>query len=102
MVGWRRIVKTVGERIGKTHLTYGMGAAAELVAGLTIAFADRMAVPVSTTHILTSGVAGASLANRAGLQFRTIRNMVLAWVLTLPAAMILSGGLYWILLQFVG
>jgi len=101
MVGWRRIVKTVGERIGKTHLTYGMGAAAELVAGLTIAFADRMAVPVSTTHILTSGVAGASLANRAGLQFRTIRNMVLAWVLTLPAAMILSGGLYWILLQFV-
>jgi PiT family inorganic phosphate transporter len=101
MVGWRRIVKTVGERIGKTHLTYGMGAAAELVAGVTIAFADRMAVPVSTTHILTSGVAGASLANRAGLQFRTIRNMVLAWVLTLPAAMILSGGLYWILLQFV-
>jgi PiT family inorganic phosphate transporter len=78
-----------------------MGAAAELVAGVTIAFADRMAVPVSTTHILTSGVAGASLANRAGLQFRTIRNMVLAWVLTLPAAMILSGGLYWILLQFV-
>ena len=101
MVGWRRIVKTVGERIGKAHLTYGMGAAAELVAGLTIAFADKMAVPVSTTHILTSGVAGASLANRAGLQFRTIRNMVLAWVLTLPAAMILSGGLYWILLQFV-
>jgi PiT family inorganic phosphate transporter len=101
MVGWRRIVKTVGERIGKTHLTYGMGAAAELVAGVTIAFADRMAVPVSTTHILTSGVAGASLANRAGLQFRTIRNMVLAWVLTLPAAMVLSGGLYWILLQFV-
>jgi PiT family inorganic phosphate transporter len=101
MVGWRRIVKTVGERIGKTHLTYGMGAAAELVAGVTIAFADKMAVPVSTTHILTSGVAGASLANRAGLQFRTIRNMVLAWVLTLPAAMILSGGLYWILLQFV-
>lgn len=101
MVGWRRIVKTVGERIGKAHLTYGMGAAAELVAGLTIAFADKLAVPVSTTHILTSGVAGASLANRAGLQFRTIRNMVLAWVLTLPAAMILSGGLYWILLQFV-
>ncbi|MGN6820851.1 MAG: inorganic phosphate transporter [Sphingomonas sp.] len=102
MVGWRRIVKTVGERIGKTHLTYGMGAAAELVAAATIAFADRMAVPVSTTHILTSGVAGSSLANRAGLQFRTIRNMVLAWVLTLPAAMALSGGLYWLLRQFVG
>jgi len=102
MVGWRRIVKTVGEKIGKQHLTYGMGAAAELVAATTIAFADRMAVPVSTTHILTSGVAGSSLANRAGLQFRTIRNMVLAWVLTLPAAMALSGGLYWLLLQFVG
>jgi PiT family inorganic phosphate transporter len=102
MVGWRRIVRTVGERIGKSHLTYGMGASAELVAGLTIAFADRMAVPVSTTHILTSGVAGASLANGAGLQIRTIRNMVLAWVLTLPAAMALSGGLYWLLRQFVG
>lgn len=102
MVGWRRIVKTVGERIGKTHLTYGMGASAELVAGLTIAFADKLAVPVSTTHILTSGVAGASLANGAGLQARTIRNMVLAWVLTLPAAMALSGGLYWLLRQFVG
>jgi len=102
MVGWRRIVRTVGERIGKSHLTYGMGAAAELVAATTIALADKLAVPVSTTHILTSGVAGASLANRAGLQLRTIRNMVLAWVLTLPAAMALSGGLYWLLRQFVG
>jgi PiT family inorganic phosphate transporter len=102
MVGWRRIVKTVGERIGKTHLTYGMGAAAELVAASTIAFADRLAVPVSTTHILTSGVAGASVANGAGLQFATVRNMVLAWVLTLPAAMALSGGLYWLMRQFIG
>ncbi len=98
MVGWRRIVVTVGEKIGKTHLTYGMGAAAELVAAMTIAFADRIAVPVSTTHILTSGVAGASVANGAGLQVRTILNMVLAWVLTLPAAMALSGGLYWLFL----
>ena len=102
MVGWRRIVKTVGERIGKTHLTYGMGAAAELVAASTIAFADRLAVPVSTTHILTSGVAGASVANGAGLQFATVRNMILAWVLTLPAAMALSGGLYWLIRQLVG
>ena len=101
MVGWRRIVKTVGEKIGKQHLTYGMGAAAELVAATTIAFADRMAVPVSTTHILTSGVAGAAVGNGQGLQFKTIGNMVLAWVLTLPAAMALSGGLYWLLLQFV-
>jgi len=102
MVGWRRVVKTVGERIGKTHLTYGMGAAAELVAAGTIAFADKLAVPVSTTHILTSGVAGASVANGAGLQFATVRNMVLAWVLTLPAAMALSGGLYWAMRQFIG
>ncbi|MBP2275703.1 MULTISPECIES: inorganic phosphate transporter [Sphingomonas] len=99
MVGWRRIVITVGEKIGKTHLTYGMGAAAEIVAAVTIAFADRIAVPVSTTHILTSGVAGASVASGAGLQIRTIFNMVLAWVMTLPAAMLLSGSLYWIFLE---
>ncbi|APX66246.1 inorganic phosphate transporter [Sphingomonas sp. gentR] len=99
MVGWRRIVVTVGERIGKTHLTYGMGAAAELMTAATIFGAEYIGRPVSTTHILTSGVAGASVANGAGLQFRTIRNMLLAWVLTLPAAMLLSGTLYWLLLQ---
>jgi PiT family inorganic phosphate transporter len=66
---------------------------------VTIAFADRIAVPVSTTHILTSGVAGASVASGAGLQIRTIFNMVLAWVMTLPAAMLLSGSLYWIFLE---
>jgi len=101
MIGWRRIVVTVGEKIGKSHLTYGMGAAAELVAAATIMIADIFALPVSTTHILSSGVAGASVANRAGLQVRTITNMALAWVMTLPAAMLLSGGLYWILLQVI-
>jgi len=101
MIGWRRIVVTVGEKIGKSHLTYGMGAAAELVAAATIMTADIFALPVSTTHILSSGVAGASVANRAGLQVRTITNMALAWVMTLPAAMLLSGGLYWILLQVI-
>jgi inorganic phosphate transporter, PiT family len=98
MVGWKRIVVTVGEKIGKTHLTYGMGAAAELVAATTIFAADRFALPVSTTHILSSGVAGASVANGAGLQARTVRNLALAWVLTLPVAMALSGGLYWLFL----
>jgi len=98
MVGWRRIVVTVGERIGKTHLTYGMGASAELVAASTILLAERFGLPVSTTHILSSGVAGASVANGAGLQARTVRNMALAWVMTLPAAMLLSGILYWIML----
>ena len=91
MVGWRRIVVTVGERIGKTHLTYGMGASAELMAAGTILLAQNYGMPVSTTHILSSGVAGASVANGAGLQARTVRNMVLAWILTLPAAMVLAG-----------
>lgn len=98
MVGWKRIVVTVGERIGKSHLTYGMGASAELVAAATILMADRFGLPVSTTHILSSGVAGASVANGGGLQRRTLVNMGLAWIMTLPVAMLLSGGLYWMLL----
>ena len=98
MVGWRRIVVTVGEKIGKAHLTYGMGASAELVAAATIQAANIVALPVSTTHILSSAVAGASVANGSGLQGRTVVNLALAWVLTLPAAMLLSGGLYWLFL----
>ena len=101
MVGWKRIVVTVGEKIGKSHMTYGMGASAEIVAATVILAAERFGLPVSTTHILTSGVAGASVANGQGLQMRTIRNMALAWVMTLPAAMVLSGGLYWLLLTLV-
>lgn len=101
MVGWKRIVVTVGERIGKAHLTYGMGASAEMMTAVTILLAERFGLPVSTTHILTSGVAGASVGNGAGLQLRTIRNMALAWILTLPAVMLLSGGLYWSLLAIV-
>jgi PiT family inorganic phosphate transporter len=94
MIGWKRIVVTVGEKIGKTHLTYAQGASAELVAAATISAADMFGLPVSTTHVLSSGVAGAMAANGAGLQMATIRNMVTAWVLTLPAAILLSGGLY--------
>lgn len=101
MVGWKRIVITVGERIGKQHLTYGMGASAELIAAGTILAADRFGLPVSTTHILTSGVAGASVGNGAGLRARTILNMALAWLLTLPVAMALSGGLYWLMLTIL-
>jgi PiT family inorganic phosphate transporter len=101
MVGWKRIVVTVGERIGKTHLTYGMGASAEVMAAMTILLAERFGLPVSTTHILSSGVAGASVASGAGLQRRTIVSMGLAWVMTLPAAMLLAGGLYWLLLTLV-
>jgi PiT family inorganic phosphate transporter len=101
MVGWKRIVVTVGEKIGKTHLTYAQGAAAELVAAGTILAADFYALPVSTTHILSSGVAGTMAANGSGLQWSTVRNIALAWVTTLPAAMFLSGSLYFILRQLV-
>jgi inorganic phosphate transporter, PiT family len=94
MIGWKRIVITVGEKIGKTHLTYAQGASAELVAAATIGAADVFGLPVSTTHVLSSGVAGAMAANGSGLQFATIRNMLMAWVLTLPVAIVLSGTLY--------
>lgn len=97
MVGWKRIVVTVGEKIGKTHLTYAQGACAEVVAMLTIGAADMYGLPVSTTHVLSSGVAGTMAANRSGLQWSTLRNLAMAWVLTLPAAMLLSGGLYWVM-----
>ncbi|RFB79447.1 inorganic phosphate transporter [Methylovirgula sp. 4M-Z18] len=94
MIGWKRIVVTVGEKIGKTHLTYGQGAAAELVAAATIGAADGLGLPVSTTHVLSSGIAGTMAANGSGMQWSTLRNIGLAWVLTLPAAMLLSGVLY--------
>ncbi|HKT52927.1 MAG TPA: inorganic phosphate transporter [Caulobacteraceae bacterium] len=97
MVGWKRIVVTVGEKIGKTHLTYGQGAAAEIIAAVTIMLADAYKLPVSTTHILSSGVAGTMAANGSGLQARTLLNIALAWLLTLPAAILLAGGLYFIL-----
>lgn len=97
MVGWKRIVITVGEKIGKSHLTYGQGAAAEVIAMLTIGAADTFGLPVSTTHVLSSGVAGTMAANGSGLQTSTLVNLALAWVLTLPAAMLLSGSLYWLL-----
>jgi len=96
MVGWKRIVVTVGEKIGKSHLTYAQGMSAELVAMLTIGAADNFGLPVSTTHVLSSGVAGTMAANRSGLQWSTIRNLAMAWVLTLPAAILLSGSLYWL------
>jgi PiT family inorganic phosphate transporter len=95
MVGWKRIVVTVGEKIGKDHLTYAQGASAELVAMTTIGAADAFGLPVSTTHVLSSGVAGTMAANHTGLQIETVRNLALAWVLTLPVSMLLSGLLFW-------
>jgi PiT family inorganic phosphate transporter len=98
MIGWKRIVVTVGEKIGKSHLTYAQGASAELVAMVTILLADNYGLNVSTTHVLSSGVAGSMAANHSGLQMSTLRNLLTAWVLTLPVciflgAMFFAGGL---------
>jgi PiT family inorganic phosphate transporter len=101
MVGWKRIVVTVGEKIGKEHLTYAQGAAAEITAAITIIAADNYHMPVSTTHVLSSGVAGTMLANGSGLQLSTIRNIALAWVFTLPVAALLSAGLFFLMRQFM-
>ncbi len=94
MVGWRRIVVTVGEKIGKEHLTYAQGASAELVTMATIGLADRYGLPVSTTHVLSSGIAGTMAANRSGIQTATIRNILLAWLLTLPICVVLGAGIF--------
>ncbi|MGA2888020.1 MAG: inorganic phosphate transporter [Terracidiphilus sp.] len=96
MVGWKRVVVTVGEKIGKEHLTYAQGASAGIVAMATIYGANTWSLPVSTTHILSSGVAGTMAANGSGLRFSTIRNIAAGWVFTLPAAALLSGLLYWL------
>ncbi|MEH2030628.1 MAG: inorganic phosphate transporter [Nostoc sp.] len=106
MIGWKRIVVTVGEKIGKDHLTYAQGASAELVAMTTIGAADYFGLPVSTTHVLSSGIAGTMAANHSGLQIDTLRNLLLAWVLTLPVCVLLgsatyAGGLY-IVLNILG
>ena len=95
MIGWKRIVVTVGEKIGKDHLTYGQGAAAEITAMATIGAADYFGLPVSTTHVLSSGVAGTMAANGTGLQWGTVRNLIMAWVLTLPVSIMLSATLFW-------
>ncbi|GAB4015210.1 inorganic phosphate transporter [Spirosoma koreense] len=103
MIGWRRIVVTVGEKIGKQHLTYAQGASAELVAATMIGLASWLKLPVSTTHVLSSGIAGSMVASKGvkNLQASTIRNIALAWVLTLPVSILLAFTLYlffrWIL-----
>jgi PiT family inorganic phosphate transporter len=96
MVGWKRIVVTVGEKIGKDHLTYAQGAAAEITAMVTIGAADAFGLPVSTTHVLSSGVAGTMAANKSGLEMGTVKKLAMAWVLTLPVSILLSGSLFWL------
>ena len=96
MIGWKRIVKTIGEKIGKQHLTYAQGASAEMVATITIGLSSQYGLPVSTTHVLSSGIAGSMVASKGikNLQADTVRNILLAWVLTLPVVMVLSGSLF--------
>jgi PiT family inorganic phosphate transporter len=102
MIGWKRIVVRVGEKIGKDHLTYAQGAAAEITAMATIGAADAFGLPVSTTHVLSSGVAGTMAANHSGLQWGTVRNLLMAWVLTLPASIMLAGFLFWLFRKMSG
>jgi PiT family inorganic phosphate transporter len=96
MVGWKRIVVTIGEKIGKEHLTYAQGASAELVAASTILISTTLKLPVSTTHILSSGVAGSMVATNGlkNLRKKTLKNILIAWLVTLPVTIILSGGLF--------
>lgn len=96
MIGWKRIVKTIGEKIGKEHLTYAQGASAELVASTTIGLSTWFGLPVSTTHVLSSGIAGSMVANKGikNLQADTVRNILIAWLLTLPVVMVMAGTLF--------
>jgi phosphate/sulfate permease len=101
-IGYKRIVVTIAEKIGKTHLTYAQGAAAETVAALTIGLADFFHAPVSTTHVLSSGIAGTMWANKSGVQMATIRKILIAWVLTLPMAILLGGLFFYLGVTFTG
>jgi phosphate/sulfate permease len=96
MIGWKRIVKTIGEKIGKEHLTYAQGASAELVAASTIGLSTNLGLPVSTTHVLSSGIAGSMVASKGikNLQADTVRNILMAWLLTLPVVIIMAGTLF--------
>jgi inorganic phosphate transporter, PiT family len=102
MIGWKRIVVTIGEKIGKRHMTYAEGATAEIIAAMTIGMSTYYGLPVSTTHVLSSGVAGSMVASKGvkNLQKGTITSIALAWVLTLPATILLSGGFYLLFRMF--
>ncbi|SDJ43640.1 low-affinity inorganic phosphate transporter [Pseudomonas delhiensis] len=100
MVGWKRVVLTVGEKIGKQGMTYAQGISAQLTATAAIGMANLYSLPVSTTHVLSSGVAGTMVANRSGLQGGTVRNILMAWILTLPTSMALAAGMFWLASRF--
>ncbi|MCS2157497.1 inorganic phosphate transporter PitA [Scandinavium sp. H11S7] len=101
MIGWRRVATTIGEKIGKKGMTYAQGMSAQMTAAVSIGLASYTGMPVSTTHVLSSSVAGTMIVDGGGLQRKTVTNILMAWVLTLPAAIILSGGLYWLSLKLI-
>ncbi len=101
MIGWRRVATTIGEKIGKKGMTYAQGMSAQVTAAVSIGVASYTGMPVSTTHILSSSVAGTMLVDGGGLQSRTIKNIAMAWVFTLPVCILLSGSLYWIALKLI-
>jgi low-affinity inorganic phosphate transporter len=101
MVGWRRVATTIGEKIGKKGMTYAQGVSAQMTAALSIGVASYTGMPVSTTQVLSSAVAGTMLVDGGGVQSKTIKSILLAWVLTLPVSILLSGGLYWLALKVI-
>ncbi len=101
MIGWRRVATTIGEKIGKKGMTYAQGMSAQMTAAVSIGIASYTGMPVSTTHVLSSSVAGTMIVDGGGLQRKTVTSILMAWVFTLPASIMLSGVLYWIALRFV-
>jgi len=101
MIGWRRVATTIGEKIGKKGMTYAQGMSAQMTAAVSIGLASYTGMPVSTTHVLSSSVAGTMIVDGGGLQRKTVTSILMAWVFTLPASILLSGGLYWIALHFI-
>jgi low-affinity inorganic phosphate transporter len=101
MIGWRRVATTIGEKIGKKGMTYAQGVSAQMTAALSIGVASYTGMPVSTTHVLSSAVAGTMIVDGGGVQSKTVKNILLAWVLTLPISILLSGALYWVALKLI-
>lgn len=101
MFGWKRVAVTIGEKIGKKGMTYAQGVSAQMTAAVSIGIASYTGMPVSTTQVLSSAVAGTMLVDGGGVQSKTVKNIMLAWVLTLPISILLSGGLYWVALKFI-
>ncbi|NIY48938.1 inorganic phosphate transporter PitA [Cedecea colo] len=101
MIGWRRVATTIGEKIGKKGMTYAQGMSAQMTAAVSIGIASYTGMPVSTTHVLSSSVAGTMVVDGGGLQRKTVTNILMAWVFTLPVSILLSGGLYWISLHLI-